>query len=138
MGKFENLQPELFDRAGPNVELTPALRAQPVNSRNSEALPVVWRLPAYNTVHNFLTNPVYAGAYVFGRTKSTVSVVDRQSVAFFFHSLPNSFRMREARHIKPALGVAFDGRQARTAAMVPWLRHVVNGRCDLIVSNEPL
>ena len=23
---------------------------------------VVWRLPLYNTVHNILTNPVYAGA----------------------------------------------------------------------------
>jgi DNA invertase Pin-like site-specific DNA recombinase len=48
----------------------------PVKSRNPEALPVVWRLPAYNTVHNILTNPIYAGAYAFGRTKSTVSVVD--------------------------------------------------------------
>ena len=44
--------------------------------RGGEAAGVVWRLPAYNTVHNILTNPVYAGAYAFGRTKSTVSVVD--------------------------------------------------------------
>ena len=35
---------------------------------------VVWRLPLYNTVHNILTNPVYAGAYAFGRTASKVSV----------------------------------------------------------------
>ena len=35
---------------------------------------VVWRLPLYNTVHNILTNPVYAGAYAFGRTMSKVSV----------------------------------------------------------------
>ena len=35
---------------------------------------VVWRLPLYNTVHNILTNPVYAGAYAFGRTTSKVSV----------------------------------------------------------------
>ncbi len=48
----------------------------PVKSRQSEALGVVWRLPAYNTVHNILTNPIYAGAYAFGRTRSTVSVVD--------------------------------------------------------------
>src|SRR5437764_4476845 len=27
---------------------------------------IVWRLPLYNTVHNILTNPVYAGAYAFG------------------------------------------------------------------------
>lgn len=29
-----------------------------------------------NIVHNILTNPIYAGAYAFGRTKSRVSVVD--------------------------------------------------------------
>jgi hypothetical protein len=34
----------------------------------------VWRLPAYNIVHNILTNPIYAGAYAFGRTTSRVSV----------------------------------------------------------------
>jgi hypothetical protein len=44
--------------------------------RGGEAAGVVWRLSAYNTVHNILTNPVYAGAYAFGRTRSTVSVVD--------------------------------------------------------------
>ena len=31
---------------------------------------VVWKLPAYTTVHRILTNPVYAGAYAFGRTGS--------------------------------------------------------------------
>ena len=46
----------------------------PVKSRDGEARGVVWRLPAYNIVHNILTNPVYAGAYAFGRTKSQVSV----------------------------------------------------------------
>ena len=33
---------------------------------------VQWRPPRYNTVHRLLTNPVYAGAYVFGRTISRV------------------------------------------------------------------
>ena len=45
-------------------------------SRRSEALGVVWKLPAYNAVHNILTNPIYAGAYAFGRTGSQVSVVE--------------------------------------------------------------
>lgn len=40
----------------------------------AEGRSVVWRLPLYNTVHNTLTNPVYAGAYAFGRTMSKVSV----------------------------------------------------------------
>ncbi|MCP5093473.1 MAG: recombinase family protein [Gammaproteobacteria bacterium] len=46
----------------------------PVKSRKSGADDVLWRLPAYNTVHNILTNPIYAGAYAFGRTTSTVSI----------------------------------------------------------------
>lgn len=29
---------------------------------------VVWKLPVYNTIGLFLTNPIYAGAYAFGRT----------------------------------------------------------------------
>jgi DNA invertase Pin-like site-specific DNA recombinase len=46
----------------------------PVKSRDGEARGIVWRLPAYNIVHNILTNPIYAGAYAFGRTMSKVSV----------------------------------------------------------------
>jgi DNA invertase Pin-like site-specific DNA recombinase len=40
----------------------------------AEGRSVVWRAPLYNTVHNILTNPIYAGAYAFGRTTSKVSV----------------------------------------------------------------
>jgi len=40
-------------------------------SRRGETHGVVWRLPAYNIVHNVLTNPVYAGAYAFGQTGAT-------------------------------------------------------------------
>jgi excisionase family DNA binding protein len=35
---------------------------------------IEWHLPRYNSVHRLLTNPVYAGAYVFGRTVSQVRV----------------------------------------------------------------
>src|SRR5450631_2093056 len=60
------------------IEKTPDKRVQdallPVKSRQGEAHGVVWRLPAYNIVHNILTNPIYAGAYAFGRTTSRVSV----------------------------------------------------------------
>ena len=49
--------------------------ALPVASHSAvEERSVVWRLPLYNTVHNILTNPVYAGAYAFGRTMSKVSI----------------------------------------------------------------
>jgi DNA invertase Pin-like site-specific DNA recombinase len=49
--------------------------ALPVASHKAaEGRSIVWKLPLYNTVHNILTNPVYAGAYAFGRTTSKVSV----------------------------------------------------------------
>jgi hypothetical protein len=35
---------------------------------------VEWQLPRYNTIHRLLTNPIYAGAYVFGRTGSQVRI----------------------------------------------------------------
>jgi DNA invertase Pin-like site-specific DNA recombinase len=43
----------------------------PVKSRHGD---IIWRLPAYNIAHNILTNPIYAGAYAFGRTTSRVFV----------------------------------------------------------------
>jgi excisionase family DNA binding protein len=40
----------------------------PVVIHSRQGRTVQWRLPKYHTVHRLLTNPVYAGAYVFGRT----------------------------------------------------------------------
>lgn len=33
-----------------------------------------WKLPVYNTIHKFLTNPIYAGAYAYGRTESRTRI----------------------------------------------------------------
>lgn len=41
-----------------------------INPRISGQQEVLWKLPVYTTVSNLLTNPVYAGAYAFGRTGS--------------------------------------------------------------------
>jgi hypothetical protein len=38
--------------------------------------PVDWKLPVYHTLHHILTNPVYAGAYVFGRRTARVAIED--------------------------------------------------------------
>ena len=35
---------------------------------------VTWKLPVYNTLHHILTNPIYAGAYAFGRTGSRITI----------------------------------------------------------------
>ena len=41
-----------------------------------EGRDIVWKLPVYSTVHKFLTNPVYAGTYAWGRTGSQVRIED--------------------------------------------------------------
>jgi len=48
--------------------------ALPVKSHDGEGRCIAWKLPIYNTVLNILTNPVYAGAYAFGRTASAVII----------------------------------------------------------------
>jgi excisionase family DNA binding protein len=35
---------------------------------------ITWKLPVYNTLHHILTNPIYAGAYAFGRTGSRTTI----------------------------------------------------------------
>jgi excisionase family DNA binding protein len=35
---------------------------------------ITWKLPVYNTLHHMLTNPIYAGAYAFGRTGSRTTI----------------------------------------------------------------
>lgn len=37
---------------------------------------IEWRLPVYNTILGILKKPVYAGCYVYGRTKSKTLLVD--------------------------------------------------------------
>lgn len=47
-----------------------------VYSRGSQS--VTWTLPVYPTVHHMLTNPVYAGAYAFGRRGTRTIIKDGQ------------------------------------------------------------
>jgi DNA invertase Pin-like site-specific DNA recombinase len=47
---------------------------------------MVWKLPVYNTIRHIVLNPMYAGAYVFGKTESRTKVVDgraRKSAGHF-------------------------------------------------------
>jgi len=48
--------------------------ALPSTHYGAQGRSVVWKLPIYNTVLHILTNPVYAGAYVFGRTETRVRI----------------------------------------------------------------
>jgi DNA invertase Pin-like site-specific DNA recombinase len=46
----------------------------PAVTHGAEGRGIVWKLPVYNTLLHILTNPIYAGAYAFGRTGSRVSI----------------------------------------------------------------
>lgn len=46
----------------------------PAVTYGAEGCRIEWKLPVYNTIRNILTNPIYAGAYAFGRTGSRVSI----------------------------------------------------------------
>lgn len=40
-----------------------------------EGRSIEWKLPVYSTLHNLLTNPIYAGTYAFGRTYTKTTLV---------------------------------------------------------------
>src|SRR6476659_1472934 len=46
----------------------------PAVTYSAEGRLIEWKLPVYNTVLHILTNPIYAGAYAFGRTGSRISI----------------------------------------------------------------
>jgi excisionase family DNA binding protein len=46
----------------------------PAVTYGAEGRVIAWKLPVYNTILHILTNPIYAGAYAFGRTGSRVSI----------------------------------------------------------------
>ena len=48
----------------------------PAVAYGPEGRHIAWKLPVYNTVLHILKNPIYAGAYVFGRTGSRVVIED--------------------------------------------------------------
>lgn len=48
----------------------------PVVLRNVEVYKLVWKAPAYHSVMQILHNPLYAGAYAFGRKGQRTRIVD--------------------------------------------------------------
>jgi DNA invertase Pin-like site-specific DNA recombinase len=51
---------------------------------------LVWKLPIYHSILAILTNPVYAGAYVFGKTDARTKVVDGRARKTIGHRKPRS------------------------------------------------
>lgn len=62
----------------------PVVRQGPGGAR------IAWRKPAYHNVHQILRHPIYAGAYVFGRTGQRTSMVDGRARKTVGHNKPMS------------------------------------------------
>ena len=60
----------------------PALPRDPGEPR------MIWKIPVYNVVLKILTNPIYAGAYAFGKTQSRIAVVDGRARKTAGHRKP--------------------------------------------------
>ena len=46
----------------------------PAIVQGSGVRPIEWKTPVYHTLHHILTNPVYAGAYAFGRRGARMTI----------------------------------------------------------------
>jgi DNA invertase Pin-like site-specific DNA recombinase len=60
----------------------------PTLSVESGCREVVWRLPVYGRILSILKNPVYAGAFVFGRRRTKTVVVDGRARKTDGHDVP--------------------------------------------------
>jgi len=60
----------------------------PVLHQSSVGHRIEWQWPAYHTVLNILQHPVYAGAYVFGRTTQRMRMVDDRARKTIGHQKP--------------------------------------------------
>ncbi|MFQ5668170.1 MAG: recombinase family protein [Candidatus Binatia bacterium] len=60
----------------------------PTFSTESGDRKVVWRLPAYKRILSILTNPVYAGTFVFGRRRTKTTIVGGRARKTDGHAVP--------------------------------------------------
>jgi DNA invertase Pin-like site-specific DNA recombinase len=60
----------------------------PSAAREGPGQELVWKLPVYNTIWHMLRNPVYAGAYAFGKTESRTKVIDGRARKTIGHLKP--------------------------------------------------
>jgi DNA invertase Pin-like site-specific DNA recombinase len=49
---------------------------------------ILWKMPAYQKIHAILTNPIYAGAYAFGKSETRTKVVDGRARKTTGHRKP--------------------------------------------------
>jgi DNA invertase Pin-like site-specific DNA recombinase len=60
----------------------------PVYRQSSTGSRIDWREPAYHTIVQVITHPMYAGAYVFGRTTQRTQIIDGRARKSMGHHKP--------------------------------------------------
>jgi DNA invertase Pin-like site-specific DNA recombinase len=80
---------ERFERLGSVRQVLLAMREEnlqvPAIVQGERPDRVEWKPPVYNTIHKLITNPVYAGAYAYGRTEARTAVVGQRARKTFGH-----------------------------------------------------
>lgn len=83
----------------------------PVVEYGTDGPRTIWKLPVYNTVRRLLTNPIYGGAYVFGRTCSRASVRDgRKRIVYGLPRVPEDWEVLIPEHYEGYISWAEFGR----------------------------
>ena len=64
--------------------------ALPAFPRSPGELTLVWKLPVYHSILGILTNPMYAGAYAFGKTEARTRIINGRAHKSIGHRKPRS------------------------------------------------
>ena len=83
---------KMFQQLGSANSLVQWLRSEnielPCKNPSSRKNGITWKLPTNSTVSKILKNPIYAGAYAYGRTETRIRIVDEQPIKSKGHELP--------------------------------------------------
>jgi DNA invertase Pin-like site-specific DNA recombinase len=92
--------------------------ALPAYPRAAGEPTLVWKLPVYHSILGILANPMYAGAYVFGKTEARTRIVNGRARKTVGHRKPRSAWMVLLRDHHPAYisWAQYDRHQAILAA----------------------
>ena len=79
---------------------------------------LVWKLPVYHSILGILTNPMYAGAYAFGKTEARIRIIDGRARKTIGHRKPPAAWTVLIRDHHPAYisWAAYERHQAMLAA----------------------
>jgi DNA invertase Pin-like site-specific DNA recombinase len=84
----------LFDRLGSARKVLLRMHAdglpfpRPADGKRLTRGQIEWRPPAYRNIISVLQNPIYAGAYVYGRSEHRTTIVDGRAVKKYGHARP--------------------------------------------------